>query len=248
MPRHGYTVQNCCGSLTCLRSSNGDAELLNPATGESLDLAFWRHGHRSSWTPAEHLPWYCLGCCAATGEYKVLRLDVRLPFSWPPHVTCEVLAVVGRDDGWDSRGRLRPPWKEVGVWHVSYCPADRGVHVAGVVYYLARRQTDLPSSAAAADAVASSLSELDGRLCVSLVVPGGASAAMRVYVLGDDDQQGGKPAWVEMCRLELDGGARRVARPVLVRGRRMLAKRADGSLCYYDMDEARNASLHVLMY
>ncbi|KAL6598495.1 hypothetical protein ACP70R_046194 [Stipagrostis hirtigluma subsp. patula] len=251
-PMRGYTVQNCCGALACLRGSNGGAQLLNPATGEGLDLGgFHRIGHRSTWTVADHLPWYCLGRCASTGEYKVVRLDVRTPFSTPPHVTCEVLALC-RDD-WDSRLRriVLPRWKEVGVWDAIYCPAGRGVHVAGVVYYLAwsvagsafivcfdlltheLSKMDLPAS----DMVAPSLSELDGQLCLSLV-PGGGAAAMRVYVLNDDPKAG--KAWFEMYRLELDGGAARgVPRPLLVvRERRMLVKRADGSLCYYDMDEA----------
>lgn len=257
--RHGHDVQNCCGALACLRSRcRSGAVLLNPATGESLDLGyFFRRGDRSTWTLAEHLPWYCLGRCAAgNGEYKVVRLDVRLPFSSPPHVTCEVLAL-GRES-WDSSGRFVPKWKEVGIWNVGYCPADRGVHVAGVVYYLAWcvagrtmvisfdlsthkvGQMDLPAAAAADEdgdcAVASSLSELDGRLCLSLVLSGEeARTAMDVYVLGDDTDGDGK-AWFQVCRINLDVTARRVPRPLLRRGSRMLMKRADGSLCYHDMD------------
>ena len=50
-------------------------------------------------------------------------------------MTCEVLPL-GRES-WDSKGCFAPEWKKVGLWHVNYCPADRGVHVAGVVYYLA---------------------------------------------------------------------------------------------------------------
>ncbi|RLN04674.1 hypothetical protein C2845_PM13G12140 [Panicum miliaceum] len=58
-PRHGFTVQNCCGALACLRSGQRDAELLNPATGESLGLGhFFRRGQGTTWTHAadHHLP------------------------------------------------------------------------------------------------------------------------------------------------------------------------------------------------
>ncbi|XP_039855321.1 F-box protein At3g08750-like [Panicum virgatum] len=113
-PRHGFTVQNCCGALACLRSGQRDAELLNPATGESLGLGhFFRRGPPTTWThAADHLPWYCLGRCAAgIGEYKIVRLDVRLPSSRRPEVTCEVLPL-GRES-WDSTGCFAPEWKKV---------------------------------------------------------------------------------------------------------------------------------------
>ncbi|OEL13728.1 hypothetical protein BAE44_0025253 [Dichanthelium oligosanthes] len=243
-PRHGYTVQNCCGALACLRTGRGGAQLLNPATGESLGLGNFRYGDSATWTPAEHLPWYCLGRSASTGEHKVVRLDVRLPFSSSPHVTCEVLGV----------GRGRPRWKEVGVWGVTYCPADRGVHISGVVHYLARSTCDVIVSfdldteerseirSPATDGVVASLSELDGQLCVSVVPSGDAArrgpcGRMVLWLLGDDVQRrdGGGKAWTLTYSIELDGTPRRAPRPLLRRGRcRVLMKRADGSIFYYD--------------
>ncbi|CAL5006437.1 unnamed protein product [Urochloa decumbens] len=274
-PRHGYTVQNCCGALACLRSGRRDAELLNPATGESLGLGhFFRHGEPSTWTPAENLPWYCLGRCAGAGGeyYKVVRLDVRVPPTRRPAVTCEVLSLGRESWGNPSSGSFAftPEWKPVGLWDVSYSPAGRGVHVDGAVYYLALSvvgaivvsfdlathqvgEVDLPAAAAAEEAcgggAAASLSELDGRLCLSLVRSSnedarrhgatGAAATMDVYVLGDDtDGGGGGKAWFQVGRIVLDVAARRAPRPLLRRGGRMLMKRADGSLCYYDMEGA----------
>ncbi|RLM61890.1 hypothetical protein C2845_PM14G11140 [Panicum miliaceum] len=93
-----------------------DAELLNPTTGESLGLGhFFRRGWCTTWThAADHLPWYCLGRCAGTGEYKVMRLDVRLPTSRRPHVTCEVLPL-GQERWEGSSGRFVPESKKVGL-------------------------------------------------------------------------------------------------------------------------------------
>lgn len=254
-PRDGYAVQNCCGPLACLRTGRGNAQLLNPATGRSLPLGGGsRTGDRCTWTHADHLPWYCLGRCAATGAYKVVRLDVRLPFRRVPHLTCAVLTV--GPDSWDPRGRFKPAWKEVGrPWDASLCPTGRGVHVAGVVYYLS-----WPIDGAAVvvsfnlnthelsvvgppggidieghlEAPSLSLLELDGRLCASRVGPsdGGGGAEMRVYMLGD-----GQQVWAQMCRFELHGNVRRAPRPLLLRGHKMLVKRADGSLCNHDMDD-----------
>ncbi|CAO2169007.1 unnamed protein product [Urochloa humidicola] len=270
-PRHGYTVQNCCGALACLRGGRRDAELLNPATGESLGLGhFFRHGDPSTWTPAANLPWYCLGRCAAGagvgGEYnyKVVRLDVRVPPTRRPLVTCEVLSLGRESWHWDdSTGSFAfaPEWKPVRTWDVIYSPAGRGVHVDGVVYYLALSvagymvvrfdlathavgDVDLPAAAAMDEAgggAVASLSELDGRLCLSLVrtdssaTGAAAAAAMDIYVHGDDKDGGGGKAWFLMGRIGLDVAARRAPRPLLRRGGRMLMKRADGSLCYYDM-------------
>ncbi|CAO2188111.1 unnamed protein product [Urochloa humidicola] len=264
-PRHGYTVQNCCGALACLRGGRRDAEVLNPATGESLGLGhFFRHGDPSTWTPAENLPWYCLGRCAG-GEYKVVRLDVRVPPTRRPLVTCEVLSLGRESWRWDtSSGSLAfaPEWKPVRMWDVSYSPAGRGVHVDGVVYYLALSvagymvvsfdlathqvgDVDLPAAAVAADeacgGAVASLSELDGRLCLSLVRTGGggatgaAAAVMDIYVRGEDTGGGGSKVWFQVGRIGLNVAARRAPRPLLRRGGRMLMKRADGSLCYYDM-------------
>ncbi|PUZ51402.1 hypothetical protein GQ55_6G182300 [Panicum hallii var. hallii] len=238
-PRHGFTVHNCCGTLACLHSGQRDAELLNPATGESLGLGhFFRRGRRTTWThAADHLPWYCLGRCAGTGEYKVVHLDVRLPTSRRPHVTCEVLPL-GRESWEGSSGRFAPEWKKVGLWHVKYCPADCGEHVAGVVCYLAWcvagvimvvsfdlsthnvGEIDLPVAATEDGGVVASLSELDGRLCLSLVSNGAEAgrgdigAALDMYVRSDDTD-GGSKVWFQVCRP------------------RILVKRADGSLCYY---------------
>ncbi|CAL5002267.1 unnamed protein product [Urochloa decumbens] len=237
-PRHGYAVQNCCGALACLRGGRRDAELLNPATGESLGLGhFFRHGEPSTWTPAENLPWYCLGRCAgAGGEYhKVVRLDVRVPPTRPPAVTCEVLSRGRESWGNPSSGSFAfaPEWKPVGIWDVG--------------------EVDLPAEAAAEEeacggGAAASLSELDGRLCLSLVRSSnedarrhgatGAAATMDVYVLGDDTDGGGGKAWFQVGRIVLDVAPRRAPRPLLRRGGKMLMKRADGSLCYYDMDGA----------
>lgn len=80
-PRGGYDVQDCCGAVACPRSGHGGAELLNPATGECLHLGHDRARDRNTRTRAEQLPWYYLRRCPATGEYKVVRLDVRLPYS-----------------------------------------------------------------------------------------------------------------------------------------------------------------------
>lgn len=98
-----------------------------------------------------------------------------------------------------------------------------------------RRDMDLP----VIDGTVASLSELDGRLFASLVPSGGtayrdAADTMDVWVLDEDAQHGGK-VWVHSYSFELDGTARRDPRPLLLRGGRMLVKRADVSLCYYDM-------------
>jgi F-box interacting protein len=262
-PREGYDVQNCCGSIACLRSGQGDAELLNPATGHCLRLGGGEFvGDRHTRTGSKQLPWYCLGRCPSTGEYKVMRLDVRLPYSSPPHVTCDVCAL-GRRGG--SKG-LRPygaRWQEVGLWDVNYCPSGRGVHVHGVVYFLVdfygnsvvsfdlsthvRNHIDLP---VVEDAV-SSLSELDGKLCASLVPSGGPSCGeggtnMDVWVLGDGGQQQG---WIHRYRFELDGAARHVPRPLFVSGRRTLVmKCADGSLCSYDIGANSSGDSDVLVF
>jgi F-box interacting protein len=251
-PREGYDVQNCCGSIACLRTSQGDAELLNPATGDCLHLDYYYYNcfsDRHTRTASKQLPWYCLGRCPSTGEYKVMRLDVRLPYSSPPHVTCEVCALGGRGGGNEGFGKFRHRWEEVGLWDVNYCPGGRGVHVDGVVYYLVdfygnsavsfdlsthvRSHIDLPI--VDNDAVAS-LSELEGRLCASLVPSGGPSSGshnMDVWLLGD----GGGHGWIHRYRFDLDGAARHVPRPLFVSGRRTLVmKCADGSLCSYDID------------
>ncbi|CAM0947845.1 unnamed protein product [Alopecurus aequalis] len=252
-PREGYDVQNCCGSIACLRNDLGGAQLVNPATGHCLHLGGECHGESDTRTRSKQLPWYCLGRCASTGEYKVMRLDVRLPYSSPPHVTCEVCTLVGGLGGYE---RFVPRWKEVGLWDVNCCPSDRGVHVDGVVYYLAGfyghsivgfdlsthavRHIDLPM----VDGAAASLSELDGQLCASLVPRGEqwygeGGKNMDMWVLGDGRQHG----WIHRYRFELDGMARNVPRPLFVGGRRMLImKCADGSLCHYDV-EANNSSI-----
>jgi F-box interacting protein len=261
-PREGYDVQNCCGSIACLRSGQGDAELLNPATGHCLRLGGGEFvGDRHTRTGSKQLPWYCLGRCPSTGEYKVMRLDVRLPYSSRPHVTCDVCAL-GRRGG--SKG-LRPygaRWQEVGLWDVNYCPSGRGVHVHGVVYFLVdfygnsvvsfdlsthvRNHIDLP---VVEDAVAS-LSKLDGKLCASLVPSGGPSCGeggtnMDVWVLGDGGQQG----WIHRYRFELDGAARHLPRPLFVSGRRTLVmKCADGSLCSYDIGANSSDGSDVLVF
>ncbi|GJN03456.1 hypothetical protein PR202_ga20906 [Eleusine coracana subsp. coracana] len=224
-PKDGYTVQYCCGPLACLRTGHGNAQLLHPATGRSLVLGGGsRRGHPSTWTGADTLPWYCLGRCAATHRYKVVRLDVRLPFGRAPHMTCDVLTV-GRDS-WDAAsGRFHARWEEVGPWDGKFFPTGRGVQVAGVVYYLSwfvpgvcvvisfdlhtHRSYPIRPPGTDADLVASppmSLVELDGRLCVSQV--GGGGAEMRVYALGDEAQPGAVREWTLMYRFELEGNAR----------------------------------------
>ncbi|KAM0906046.1 hypothetical protein ACQ4PT_017013 [Festuca glaucescens] len=261
-PREGYDVQNCCGSIACIRSGQGGAKLVNPATGHYLRLGGGECGDRHTRTGSKQLPWYCLGRCPSTGEYKVMRLDVRLPYSSPPHVTCDVYSL-GRRGGNKGFGPYGARWQEVGPWDVNYCPSGRGVHVHGVVYFLVdfygnsvisfdlsthvRNHIDLPE---VEDAVAS-LSELDGKLCASLVSSGGPSCGeggtnMDVWVLGDGGQQQG---WIHRYRFELDGVARHVPRPLFVRGGGMLVmKCADGSLCSYDIDANSSDGSDVLVF
>ncbi|XBI99752.1 hypothetical protein VPH35_019788 [Triticum aestivum] len=265
-PTEGYGVQNCCGPLACLRNGLGGAELvncythdtpdawvsgrhINPATGDCFRLGgdndnFVRD--RRTRTGADQLPWYCLGRCPSTGEYKVMRFDIRVPYSSAPHVTCEVCALGDRG----GRGLSRM-WREVGVWDVSFCPSDGGVHIAGVVYYVANflgapfvfgfdlstyqlRHIDLP---AVDDAVAS-LSELEGQLCASLVPAGqwcgDGGVNMDLWVLPDGGHD--QHEWIHRYRFELNGSVRHIPRPLFVRsGRRLIMKCADGSLCSYDV-------------
>lgn len=230
-PREGYGVQNCCGSLACLRNDFGGAELVNPATGDCYHLGSDRDDREpSTRTGADDLPWYCLGRCPSTGEYKVMRLDVRLPYSSAPHVTCEVCALGGR--GGEGLSRR---WQEVGVWNVSLCPIGRGVHIHGVVYYnvdffgcvvmsfdLSTYQLHPMDLPVVDDAVAS-LSELEGRLCASLVPAGQwcgeGGINMDLWVLRDGGQD--QHEWIHRYRFELDGSARHVPRPLFVTGSRM---------------------------
>ncbi|XBI90016.1 hypothetical protein VPH35_027740 [Triticum aestivum] len=239
---------NCCGSLACLRNGLGGAELVNPATGDCFRLGGDNDvvRDRRTRTGSDQLPWYCLGRCQATGEYKVMRFDVRVPYSSAPHVTCEVCALGGR--GGQGLSRM---WREVGVWNVNFCPSDGGVHIAGVVYYVAKflggpfvvafdlttyqlRHIDLP---AVDDAVAS-LSELEGRLCASLVPAGqwcgDGGVNMDLWVLRDGGHD--QHEWIHRYSFELDGSARHIPRPLFVSGgRRLIMKCADGSLCSYDV-------------
>ncbi|XP_024317208.1 uncharacterized protein LOC112271686 [Brachypodium distachyon] len=238
-------------SMVSSRSGQGSAELLNPATGGCLQLGGDRAQDRDTRTAAEQLPWYCLGRCGGEQQcYKVVRLDVRLPYNGRPHVTCEVCALDR-----DALRRRQWRWQEVAVLDVACCPTGRGVHIGGVVYYL----VDLVYSSVVsfdlsthvfghmdhpgtADGMVASLSELDGRLCASMVPAGvldscgdGGARNMDVWVLTGDDENGGK-RWTHKYTFELDGTARHVPRPLFVTGDGMLVmKCADGSLCHYDV-------------